>query len=901
MPHRTVWLALACLLVLGLPAAAQELADANTARHPRFLLAKGTTTVPVDVAGTPVLMQRLALDLDGVSLRDALKAITSRTRLRLVYNDDVVPLETRVHLKADDIAVGPALMDLLLDTGIDVVFHPDGHAVLVKRTAGEAPLQTGTIVGRVTDAKTQSALAGATVVVEGTRLGATTGSDGRYRVAQVPAGTYTVRARYIGYAPGTASVSVTAEQEATTDFGLVKSAQRLDEVVTTGTVIPTEVKALPTPVSVITATDIERQQVRRTDQLIRQLVPGALAWEVGTIPAQSVVSVRGASTLDAGSGTLKVYIDGIEQASTTLAAIDPSTIERIEVIRGPEAAAIYGSDAIGGVMQVFTKHGDPAIPRPQVAVQTALGAVQSDFPGSGALRQQYTLSVTGGTPAASYNLGAGYTHTADWVPNFSVSAPSAAGGLRVTQGKLSLGLSGRYYQQSYGEAFDPRLVQTGVASLTRPIDEDHQTREETYGATLTYVPTPWWQHTLTAGIDRFVFDTHQNRPQLTAPADTFLFLDVSNRRKTSLAYNTTVRARLTRAALMTVTAGFDHYTYALDGFTTFGAMTTTGSITNDPANPPQVRREVTQNTGYFAQVQLNLKERLFLTGAVRADENSNFGEALGTPVSPRFGISYVHPLGPVTLKVRGSYGEAIRAPALGKNTASSTPFDIQLANPLLGPERQKGGDGGADLVFGERASVSVTYYNQTAHDLIQSVLVDAAAVPVYQSQNVGRVKNSGWEVEGTLRLDRVQLSGQYAYTRSRVEDLGPNYTGDLQVGDQVLLVPRHTAGGSLTVTPFGGTSVTAGLAYVGKRTFYNYVALFECIGGTGPCHDSFRDFQTPYPAFVKANLTVTQALSRDVSGFIAVENVGNNTAAELVDYIPVPGRTTMVGFRATLK
>ena len=62
---------------------------------------------------------------------------------------------------------------------------------------------------------------------------------------------------------------------------------------------------------------------------------------------------------------MKVFVDGIEVANPTTAAVDPNSIERIEVIRGPQAAAIYGSDAIGGVIQIFTKRGDPTLSHPR--------------------------------------------------------------------------------------------------------------------------------------------------------------------------------------------------------------------------------------------------------------------------------------------------------------------------------------------------------------------------------------------------------------------------------------------------------------------------------------------------------------------------------------------------------
>src|SRR5439155_20704765 len=127
------------------------------------------------------------------------------------------------------------------------------------------------------------------------------------------------------------------------------------------------------------------------------------------------------------------------------------------------------------------------------------------------------------------------------------------------------------------------------------------------------------------------------------------------------------------------------------------------------------------NSGYFAQAQLNFRETIFLTGGLRAEENSNFGQDLGTPVSPRAGISIVRQLGPTTVKVRGSYGEAIRPPNPGQTAAQISPTLEVLANPNLAPERQRGWDAGVDLVFGPWGSLGITYYDQVVRDAIQYV------------------------------------------------------------------------------------------------------------------------------------------------------------------------------------
>jgi hypothetical protein len=351
---------LACALApLPLRSTGAQVTMALADRGPRFLLApaSGGAPVEVDASRSGLLRRPVSLKLAAPTVGRMLAAIEAQTGLKFVYSRAVVPVDKPVGLRADSITVAAALTEILLDTNIDVVVAGDGQLTLLKRTAQRAVADTGIVAGRVTDKKTGAAIAGATVVVEGTRQGATTGNDGRYRIAGVAAGTYTVRARYIGYAPVSGSVAVTGDQEATADLALEKSAQRLDEVVTTGTLVPTEVKALPTPVSVITDSDFALQRPHTVQELFRQAVPTAVSWDLPAFPNQTAFSVRGASTANAGSGQMKVFLDGIPLADLTTAAVDPTSVARIEVIRGPQAAAIYGSDAIGGVIQIFQAGG----------------------------------------------------------------------------------------------------------------------------------------------------------------------------------------------------------------------------------------------------------------------------------------------------------------------------------------------------------------------------------------------------------------------------------------------------------------------------------------------------------------------------------------------------------------
>jgi outer membrane receptor protein involved in Fe transport len=159
------------------------------------------------------------------------------------------------------------------------------------------------------------------------------------------------------------------------------------------------------------------------------------------------------------------------------------------------------------------------------------------------------------------------------------------------------------------------------------------------------------------------------------------------------------------------------------------------------------------------------------------------------------------------------------------------------------------------------------------------------------------VNNKGVELVAALGAGPIQFKGQYAYVRSRIEGLAPNYTGDLMVGDQSLATPKHTAGGSLIVVPSKRTVATVGVTYVGSWNYYDLLAEFRCFGGTGPCASTSRAYIVRYPGFAKVNATISQDITRVLSGFLSVENLTNNQAHEFFNGIPVMGRITTVGFQ----
>jgi hypothetical protein len=130
------WAIMAALSQVALQSSAQVVQVYADAQEPRFLYAPAKSEaalVPVDANKVPVLRQRIAVNVAGLSTEDALSQIADRAGLRLTYPNGVVPRTARAHLQANDITVAGALSEVLRDTGIDVVLSANDQVVLVKR------------------------------------------------------------------------------------------------------------------------------------------------------------------------------------------------------------------------------------------------------------------------------------------------------------------------------------------------------------------------------------------------------------------------------------------------------------------------------------------------------------------------------------------------------------------------------------------------------------------------------------------------------------------------------------------------------------------------------------------------------------------------------------------------
>src|SRR5918992_1191706 len=239
----------------------------------------------------------------------------------------------------------------------------------------QAP-QTGTIVGRVLDRNTSQPVAEANVVIVGSTRGGRTGEEGRYRITGVPPGTHPVRVTRLGYTAETRPANVTVGQEATVDFQIGQTAVQIDEVVVTATGESQRRRETGNAVTVIQPTPERLATTTTIAQALQASAPGVYVNSPGgTTGSANRIRIRGANSVSLTNEPLLI-IDGVRvgnditqttasqggigvggQASSRFNDINPDDIESLEIIKGPAAAALYGTAAANGVIQIKTKLG----------------------------------------------------------------------------------------------------------------------------------------------------------------------------------------------------------------------------------------------------------------------------------------------------------------------------------------------------------------------------------------------------------------------------------------------------------------------------------------------------------------------------------------------------------------
>ena len=618
---------------------------------------------------------------------------------------------------------------------------------------------------------------------------------------------------------------------------LAETSTLLPETVVSASREPIPGARLGSAATVVTGTDLETRQTLTAVDILRE-VPGIAVGRTGSFGGQVDVRIRGAE-----SNHTLVLIDGIKVNDPSLgqsfdfSQLPAADIERIEVLRGPQSS-IYGSEAIGGVVNIITKRGRKGL---ELSGFTEAGSFRTLAGGAGARFGSEMLKAafhwnhlqTAGISSADRRNGNGESDP------FRVNAFS--GTLSITPSEyFELSLAGRSSKSlghfdTFQDGFTNPCQPNGVCIAVD--DRSFYKFEQLFGRADGTIKLWGGRLTNRTGIN---YGWTQN----DAVGDIFpgVFTNKSRRRK--IDNQTTLRLATPdlASAEHRFTFLFEHERQSVLSSSAFGFF-----------------EQAIESKSFVGEYAVALWERLFLTGSVRFDDNDFFQDR----VTYRTTGAYV--LREWGARLHASAGTGIKNPDLFQLFGRFPGF---TPNPSLKSEQSFGWDVGIEKTFWDRrATIDVTYFN--------SRLTDRIVVTQQTARNdIGVTDIQGIEVAAKIRpLKGLEIGGAYTWTDAQ----------DPQ-GNRPVRRAKHIG------------SVFATYSFLDERARIHVNARFN-----GPQRDTvfFSDFSTgavDLHGFVLLNVAASFKIHENVELYGRVENVLNQKYQEVFSF-GTPGIAAFGGLR----
>jgi vitamin B12 transporter len=645
-----------------------------------------------------------------------------------------------------------------------------------------------------------------------------------------------MRPSTILFAVVAASSPATAQQ--------AKDTTTLDPIVITATRVPIDQSAAPASVTVIRGEDLRARGVVTVSEALAS-VPGLTLVRSGSFGATTSLFARGGE-----SDYVKVLVDGVPLnnpgGAFDFASLTTDNLDRIEIVRGPASVA-YGSDAVAGVIQLFTRRGTG----PARGFADVRGGTFGTLEGEG--------GVAGGNASVGYSLSASSRETDGFLPfNNDFRNRVASGRLTFTPAKSTIDLTGRWNDATYHFPTDG----SGAVVDSNSVREDHRT---VLGLDASRRLSSRINLRLLGAASR-LDGASSNAPDSPGDSTGFYGNDDARIERRSADLRTDFQA----ASSATVSLGANIEREQVRSrsesqFGTFAPSTTTFA-------------EHRTNKAVYAQV-IGTASRVTYTASGRIDETATFGTFTTGRASLAVELAR-------NTRVRGAIGNAFKAPAFEETFSSA----FTIGNPDLEPERTLSWEIAAEQRIGGRAVVSATYFDQHFRDLIQYVLGDASTGFRGTNQNLGAATSRGLELEARAHdIGRFDLGANVTFLRTRVTDAGNGAFGTFVDGERLLRRPDRTAALNADYRATAGSRVGASVRFVGKRDDRDFT----------------NDVRVTLPSYTLLDLGGEWALGSLSPGLAPLTLTGRIENALDREYQPAfgfaaPGRTVLFGAKVAL-
>jgi vitamin B12 transporter len=701
---------------------------------------------------------------------------------------------------------------------------------------------TGTLNGILTDAS-KRAISGARVVVtsrgslKGRTLVVATDSrdDGTFKLP-LPAGEYRVTITRDAFVKIERDVTVTAGQQMELNFQL-EIAPLSASVVVTAESNPVETTSSPVRVDTVTRQQIDAQETISLPDLLSTL-PGITVARTGAEGGQTTLFLDGAN-----SNHTQILIDGAPINDSggfiDLSNLMLDNVEKVELVHGAESA-LYGSDAMAGVIQIFTKRGDTRTPELDLT-----GDGGSFGTGHG------SAELSGLLGKFDYAMGATYFATGGQGPNdFFYN--------RALNGNFGWKLSD---SQTLRVSLRNNTSDAGIPgqTLLEPPDLFQTNDQQDFSVNASWDAkrgTNWLWHVSVSDTDLRANDT-ENNPD---PDLAFAAISQFNR----------VQGNAQATYLFSGVALTGGYEYEVEnGFPS--------AITPDHAHR--------NNQAGYLDARWQATKRLTVTAGVRADANTSFG----THVVPRVGAAYLLRAGNGAIgdtRLHAFYGQGIDEPRLDQSFGTDPCFP---GNPNLLPEESRTGSGGIDQGFASnRVHLAADYFYTELHNVISfgstfpapPALAETCPFGVGTYFNTDLAIARGVNLSGEVRLARgLTFSGHYSYDNTLVVK-APNASDPSEIAGNHLLRRPVNSGTAILNYSRGRFGENILGYFSGQRTDSDFLEL-------GINHD---------PGYMRIDVASSYQIQRHATLFVRVGNLLNKQYTDAVGF-PELGREIRVGLK----
>lgn len=408
----------------------------------------------ISIHTSAAMQQQITLSLKNASLEQVFAAIKTQTGYYFLYSNDIVKKAGKVTINVKDAGIEKVLNICL--SGQSLTYKIIDQTITIKEEIKEKAVMDTVITGRVTDAK-NNPLPGVTVTVAGTSKGTVTNGDGNFTF-RIPSGNNTLVFSFMGYAPQRVEVG----NNTSFDIKLAEDAKGLSEVVVTALGIKRDKKALGYTVAELKGSELSQgKEVNVANALSGKVAGVQVSRAASGAGGSSKIVIRGNNSLQGNSQPLYV-IDGIpldnqniKPAGSTggidygdgISNINPEDIETMSVLKGPNAAALYGQRGSNGVVLITTKTG---------ASRKGLGVrFSSDYSVGSALvtpdfQNEYGQGLNGNFTHFRATDGSIHTMADAIAQNLTGTPKMSAGRDRITRSSWGAKMEGQDYEDQWG-------------------------------------------------------------------------------------------------------------------------------------------------------------------------------------------------------------------------------------------------------------------------------------------------------------------------------------------------------------------------------------------------------------------------------------------------------------------